>query len=102
MTRGIFHDILKKGKITPIYKNDDKELFENYCPVSTLPVFAKSLRELSMNGFTVFFYYYISAVDDSKPIWLPKRSHNQPRFKLLHKPHPESPEKKATCSRNSY
>ena len=54
MTRGIFPDKLKRGKITPIYQKDDKELFENYRPVSTLPIFSKSLRKLSMNGFTVF------------------------------------------------
>ena len=59
MTRGIFPDVLKIGKITPIYKKDDKELFENYRPVSTLPIFGKIFEKvikLSMNGFTVFLY----------------------------------------------
>ena len=65
MTRGIFPDVLKIGKITPIYKKDDKELFENYRPVSTLPIFGKFIYE------RLYSFFFISAVDDSKPIWLP-------------------------------
>ena len=100
MTRGIFPDRLKIGKITLIYKKDDKELFENYRPVFTLPIFGKIFEKVIYERLYRFFY--ISAVDDSKPIWLPKRSLNQPCFKLFHKPHPGSPEKKSTCSRNIY
>ena len=43
MKDGVFPDELKLGKITPIYKKDDEELFENYRPISTLPVFGKTL-----------------------------------------------------------
>ena len=46
MSRGIFPDELKVGRITPIYKKDDEELLENYRPVSTLPVFGKILEKL--------------------------------------------------------
>ena len=46
MTRGTFPDKLKIGKITPIYKKDDKELFENYRPVSTLPIFGKIFEKV--------------------------------------------------------
>ena len=35
MSRGEFPDIFKVGKISPIYKKDDEEKFENYRPVST-------------------------------------------------------------------
>ena len=41
MANGVFPNILKIGKITPVFKKDDKELFENYRPVSTLPIFGK-------------------------------------------------------------
>ena len=69
MTRGIFPDVLKIGKITPIYKKDDKELFENYRPVSTLPIFGNIFEKVIYERLYSFFY--ISAVDYSRPIWLP-------------------------------
>ena len=69
MTRGIFPDVLKIGEITPIYKKDDKKLFENYRPVSTLPIFGNIFEKVIYERLYSFFY--ISAGDDSKPIWLP-------------------------------
>ena len=38
---GIFPTILKSGMITPIFKKGDSRYFDNYRPVSTLPVFGK-------------------------------------------------------------
>ena len=46
MSKGIFPDILKVGKITPIYKKDIPELLENYRPVSTLPIFGKIFEKV--------------------------------------------------------
>ena len=46
IANGVFPDILKIGKITPVYKKDDKELFENYRPVSTLPIFGKIFEKV--------------------------------------------------------
>ena len=46
MSKGEFPDILKIGKITPIYKKDDEEKFENYRPVSTLPLFGKIFEKV--------------------------------------------------------
>ena len=66
MTRRIFPDVLKIGKIAPIYKKHDKELFENYRPVSTLPIFGKIFEKVIYERLYSFFY--ISAVDDSKPM----------------------------------
>ena len=43
---GIFPDILKTGKITPIYKKGDLELIENYRPISTLPIFGKIFEKI--------------------------------------------------------
>ena len=39
MGNGTFPDVLKVGKISPIYKKDSEELLENYRPVSTLAIF---------------------------------------------------------------
>ena len=60
MTRGIFPDVLKIGKITPIYKKDDKELFENYRPVSTLPIFGKIFEKVIYERLYSFFLYLSS------------------------------------------
>ena len=46
MSKGIFPDILKVGKITPIYKKDNSKLLENYRPVSTLPIFGKIFEKV--------------------------------------------------------
>ena len=46
MSKGIFPDILKVGKITRIHKKDNPELLENYRPVSTLPIFGKIFEKV--------------------------------------------------------
>lgn len=46
MRTGIFPDILKTGLISPIYKKGNPQLFDNYRPVSTLPLFSKLLEKL--------------------------------------------------------
>ena len=38
---GTFPEVLKSGKITPIYKKDEPQKFGNYRPVSVLPIFSK-------------------------------------------------------------
>ena len=46
MQTGDFPNILKIGKITSIFKKDDQEKFENYRPISTLPIFGKIFEKL--------------------------------------------------------
>ena len=46
---GIFPTILKSGMITPVFKKGDSRYFDNYRPVSTLPVFGKILDKLMYN-----------------------------------------------------
>ena len=46
MKAGIFPDVSKTGRITPIYKKDDAELLENYRPISTLPIFGKIFEKV--------------------------------------------------------
>lgn len=46
MMDGIFPYILKVGNITPVYKKGDRQLIENYRPVSTLPCFSKIFEKI--------------------------------------------------------
>ena len=57
MQYGIFPQILKLSKITPIYKKGNKELIENYRPISTLPIFGKIFEKVIYSRI----YTYLSA-----------------------------------------
>ena len=46
MKEGVFPEILKIGKITPIYKKGNPEELGNYRPVSTLPIFGKLFEKI--------------------------------------------------------
>ena len=46
MKDGIFPEVLKIGKITPIYKKGNPEDIGNYRPVSTLPIFGKLFEKV--------------------------------------------------------
>ena len=46
MKSGTFPDVLKVGKITPIFKKGNQEEFGNYRPVSTLPIFGKLFEKV--------------------------------------------------------
>ena len=44
LSTGIFPDKLKIAKVSPIFKNGEKDLFTNYRPISVLPCFSKILE----------------------------------------------------------
>ena len=46
MSDGIFPDVLKTGRITPVYKKGNAEEIENYRPISTLSIFGKIFEKL--------------------------------------------------------
>ena len=55
MSDGVFPDVLKVGKITPIYKKDNRECIENYRPISTLPIFGKIFEKIIYRRLHSFF-----------------------------------------------
>ena len=46
LEKGVFPNILKTGCITPVFKKGDSRFFDNYRPVSTLPIFGKIFEKL--------------------------------------------------------
>ena len=52
---GIFPDILKIAKVTPLHKKEYKLNFQNYHPISLLSVFSKTF-EKTIYTFFVFFF----------------------------------------------
>ena len=46
MDEGLFPDLLKIGQISPIFKKGNPQLFDNYRPVSTLPVLSKIFEKI--------------------------------------------------------
>ena len=50
-----FPDILKVGKITPIYKKGNPQLLDNYRPVSVIPIFAKNFEKVIYRRLHSFF-----------------------------------------------
>ena len=46
-TSGIFPDSLKVARVTPIYKEDKKTDFNNYRPISVLPIMSKVFEKLA-------------------------------------------------------
>ena len=59
MEAGVFPKILKLGSITPVYKKGDARFFDNYRPVSTLPIFGKIFEKVIYNRL----YDFLSAMN---------------------------------------
>ena len=46
LSTGIFFDKLKIAKVSPVFKNGEKDLLTNYRPISVLPCFSKILERV--------------------------------------------------------
>ena len=47
--QGIFPEELKMAKVIPIYKSDDKQLIQNYRPISVISYFSKVFEKIMYN-----------------------------------------------------
>ena len=47
---GIFRDSWKKSNIVPVHKKGDKQLLDNYRPVSLLPILRKVFEKILYNN----------------------------------------------------
>ena len=55
MELGTFPKILKIGKVSPIFKKGDSQLFDNYRPISVLLIFGKFFKKVLYNRLYSFF-----------------------------------------------
>ena len=55
MESGIFPKALKIGKVTPVFKKGDPQIFDNYRPISILPIFGKVFEKVIYSRLYSFF-----------------------------------------------
>ena len=53
---GIFLNYWNKSKLVPVHKKGDKQVVDNYRPVSILLIFGKILERLIFNSLFVFLH----------------------------------------------
>ena len=69
---GIVLDLLKLAKIIPIYKSKNKELLNNYRPISLLPTVSKLLEKIVHTKLYNFINTH--AAFYPKPVWIPEKT----------------------------
>lgn len=72
ISQGVFPDDLKLAKILPIFKSDNKQLIQNYRPISVLPYFSKIFEKIISN-------YVIDFLETNNTLY-----HNQFGFRKFH------------------
>ena len=50
VNQSAFPDIWKKSNICPIHKKGDKQVINNYRPISLLPIYGKIFKRLKFNS----------------------------------------------------
>ena len=55
---GTFPDIWKRSNIIPVHKKGDKQIVDNYRPVSLLPIFRKIFEKLLFSSIMDFLTFY--------------------------------------------
>ena len=50
----LFPDLWKKSNIVPVHKKGDKQLLQNYRPVSLLPILGKILEKILFNSISEY------------------------------------------------
>jgi hypothetical protein len=61
---GIFPDMMKKAKITPLFKKGDRQDIRNYRPIAVLPVFSKILEKIMYNRLLSFVQKFKILTDE--------------------------------------
>ena len=72
-SKGVFPEVLKSAKITPIFKKEDKKQYTNYRPISSLPFISKVYERCMANRLISFFEKF-KLFSDKQFGFLKKRS----------------------------
>jgi hypothetical protein len=65
LNTGSVPDLMKLAKVIPIYKSKDKEILNNYRPISLLPTTSKILEKIVHKRLYNFFTFPISVLQQS-------------------------------------
>ena len=66
MECGTFPQVLKVGKVTPVFKKGNSQIFDNYRPISMLPIFGKLLEKLIYSRLYNFLNSCNSSIYDKQ------------------------------------
>jgi len=61
---GIFPDLMKKAKISPLFKKGNKQDIQNYRPIAVLSVFSKILEKIMYNRLLSFLKKFNILTDE--------------------------------------
>ena len=86
MNSGIFPNTCKKSNIVPVHKKGDKQIVDNYGPVSLLPIFGKILERLIFNS-TFEFLLENNLLNVSQSGFRPSDSYEYQLLSIVHDIH---------------
>ena len=80
---GTFSDNQKRSNITPAHKKDDKQIVNDYKPVSFLPVFGKKNSKLIFNS-VMNFLEENNLLDSNQSDFIPNDSRESQLLSIVH------------------
>ena len=83
ISSGIFPNIWKKSNIVPVHEKGDKQVVDNYRPVSLLPIFGKILERLIFNSLFEFLHEN-NLVNKSQSGFRPSNSCEYQLLSIIH------------------
>ena len=60
ISSGIVPDLMKIARVVPLFKSGDHRLFQNYRPISILPIFSKLLERVVYKRILDYIYKFIN------------------------------------------
>jgi hypothetical protein len=64
ISSGIVPDLMKIARVVPLFKSGDHRLFQNYRPISILPIFSKLLERVVHKRILDLFFSIINMASE--------------------------------------